>query len=337
MNFVIERATIQQAKAKIAIVGPAGSGKTYTSLVTARELGQSILVIDTENGSSAKYANQFEFDILRLPNYSIKTYIEALDFAASKGFDVVIVDSLSHAWAGKGGALEQAELAKAKYAGNKFAGWADVTPLQNQLIDTILNYPSHIIATMRMKIEYALVDDGKGKSKPQKLGLGIVQRDSFEYEFDIIAQMDVEHNLSVTKTRCFTLDGFMANKPDGLLGQQVKAWLTEGAPIPVWPDGWYPTKVQFFQKAKDEFDWSAQVTADKLVTAGFASGYDPQNAADMWRAIDPTAEPKAENNEPGPTELEELYPDILGEEAKQPPLEGLNEEEGPDKYYGSSK
>lgn len=231
MEFLIEQAKVGQSKAKLALVGPTGAGKTYTGLVTARELGERILVIDTENKSSTKYAKFFNFDVLGLPNYQIQTYIDALNFAAGKDYDVVIVDSLSHAWAGEGGALEQAETAGKRFGGNKFAGWSEVTPLQNKLINTILTYPAHLIATMRMKIEYALVTDSTGKQKPQKLGLGIVQRDSFEYEFDIIGQMDVDHHLVITKTRCFELDGFSMTKPDGSMGRAIKSWLEDGEPV----------------------------------------------------------------------------------------------------------
>jgi hypothetical protein len=232
-SFNIAKAELVQGKARVAIVSPAGGGKTYTALVTAHELGKHILVIDTENGTSAKYAKLLgPFDVMTLPDYSIKTYIDALNFAATKGYDVVIVDSLSHAWAGKGGALEQAEVAKSKHGGNKFAGWSDVTPLQNQLVDTILAYPVHLIATMRMKTEYILTEEG-GRQIVKKVGLGIVQRDSFEYEFDIIAQMDIDHNLTVTKTRCSDLDGFMMLKPDGALGRYIATWLTEGELPPV--------------------------------------------------------------------------------------------------------
>lgn len=233
--FVIEEATITQAKAKVAIVGVAGCGKTYTALVTAKELGKKILVIDTENKTSAKYARELgPYQVMSLPDYSIKTYIEALEHAAVLGYDVVIVDSLSHAWAGKGGALEQAELAKSRYGGNKFAAWGDITPLQNRLVDTILGYPAHLIATMRMKIDYASVAAENGKTSIQKVGLGIIQRDSFEYEFDIIAQMDIEHNLVVTKTRCSLLDGFMANKPGAEFGRTIAAWLNDGEPVKVF-------------------------------------------------------------------------------------------------------
>lgn len=286
MKFIIEEATIEQAKAKIAIVGPAGAGKTYTALVTAQELGKSILVIDTENKSSTKYANQFKFHVLGLPDHSLKTYIEALEYAADQGYDVVIIDSLSHAWAGKGGALEQVETAsKAKYGGNHFAGWADVTPLQNKLIDTILNYNAHIVATMRTKIEYALVTDSKGRQKPQKLGLGVIQRDNFEYEFDIIAQMDVEHNMIVTKTRCFTLDGFMCNKPDGEFGQAVAEWLNDGEYIPSFTS----LDDLLYQLSKD-FGLSESVAKQALKDRNFTTWPQDKNAQlqrsrEMYKAV----------------------------------------------------
>lgn len=233
--FIIEEATITQAKAKVALTGPAGCGKTYTALVTAKELGKKILVIDTENKTSAKYARELgPYQIMSLPDYSIRTYIDALEHAAVLGYDVVIVDSLSHAWAGKGGALEQVETVKGRYNDNKFSAWGEVTPLQNRLVDTILNYPVHLIATMRVKTEYALVTNDRGKLEPRKVGLGIVQRDSLEYEFDIIGQMDIDHNLIVTKTRCIQLDGYIANKPTGEFGQIISGWLSDGDPIKVY-------------------------------------------------------------------------------------------------------
>lgn len=282
-DFVIEKATVSQAKAKIAFVGPAGSGKSYTALTTANELGKKILVIDTENKSSVKYAAMFDFDVLNLTEYKLTTYIAALEYAKKEGYDVVIVDSLSHAWVGPGGALDQVDQAS---GGNKFtSGWKVVTPLHNKLIETVLSYPIHLIATMRMKMDYILVLNEQGKQVPQKVGLGIVQRDGLEYEFDIVAEMSIDHHLTITKTRCFALDGFEADKPDGLLGQQIRAWLTEGNEKLLFPNGWYPTKEQFFAKARDKFDWSNNDIAQALREAGFTAGFDALNAAKMWNVI----------------------------------------------------
>ncbi|KKL93317.1 hypothetical protein LCGC14_0983860 [marine sediment metagenome] len=293
MEFVITKATVTQAKAKIALVGPAGAGKTYTSLTIARELGAKTLVIDTENGTSAKYAGEFDFDILPLTDYRLTTYIAALEYAAPKGYDTVIVDSLSHAWAGPGGALEQVDNAPGK---NKFtSGWKIVTPLYNQLVEAILSFPTHLIATMRMKTQYILTTNEKGQQVPQKAGMGIVQRDGIEYEFDVIAEMNVAHDLAVTKTRCSALDEFSMNRPDGTIGQAINAWLSEGVEAPVWPDGWYPSKERFFDKVRDQYGWSYKVIAEKLKIAKFLE-YKPGTASDMWRALEadvdtsPTAE-----------------------------------------------
>lgn len=311
MKFAIKKATVTQAKAKIALVGPAGAGKTYTALVIARELGQRTLVIDTENGTSAKYANEFDFDILALPDYQLTTYIAALDYAtATKGYDTVIIDSLSHAWAGPGGALEQVDNASGK---NKFtSGWKIVTPLHNQLIEVILAYPTHLIATMRMKMSYILITNEKGQQVPQKAGMGIVQRDGIEYEFDVVAEMNVAHDLAVTKTRCSALDEFAMNKPDGTIGQTINAWLSEGIEAPIWPDGWHPSKEQFFGKVRSKYGWSYKVTAEKLKAAQFTEGYKSSAAADMWRAIEPKTEPSQIADEPAMNDnIEVQYPEIF--------------------------
>lgn len=303
-DFVIEKATISQAKAKIAIVGPAGSGKTYTALTTARELGKQILVIDTENKSSTKYADRFDFDVLNLTEYKLTSYIAALEYSRSQGYDVVIVDSLSHAWVGPGGALEQVDQA----AGNKFtSGWKIVTPLHNKLVATILSFPIHLIATMRMKMDYILVLNEHGKQVPQKVGLGIVQRDGLEYEFDIVGEMSIDHHLTITKTRCFDLDGFEADKPDGLLGQQIRAWLTEGGEQLLFPNGWYPTKEQFFAKARNEFGWSNDDIAQRLIKTGFTSGFVAANAAKMWNVI----QAKVSDNQEGQPTWYEFYNQII--------------------------
>lgn len=293
MEFAIRKATVTQAKAKIAIVGPAGAGKTYTALTIARVLGAKTLVIDTENGTSAKYAGEFDFDILPLSDYRLTTYIAALEYATLQGYDTVIIDSLSHAWAGAGGALEQVDKASGK---SKFtSGWKIVTPLHNQLVEVILAYPTHLIATMRMKMSYILTTNEKGQQVPQKAGMGIVQRDGIEYEFDVIAEMNVAHDLVVTKTRCSALDEFTMNRPDETIGQAINAWLSDGAEAPVWPDGWYPSKTQFFERAKTEYGWTYKTIAEKLKTAQFTNGYKPGAAGDMWRALEPEKPPMTED------------------------------------------
>src|SRR5688572_10982122 len=116
-QITFTKATKKQAKARIALEGPSGSGKTYTSLLTAKVLGDRIAVIDTEHGSASKYADEFEFDTLAMDRYDPNVLIQALAAAAAAGYDVVVVDSLSHFWMGADGMLEQVDRAAKRSAG----------------------------------------------------------------------------------------------------------------------------------------------------------------------------------------------------------------------------
>lgn len=223
------RATKKQAKLRMAIDGPSGSGKTYTSLKLAERLGHRIALIDTERGSASKYADEFEFDVLELESFSPRQYVEGINAAAQAGYEVLIIDSLSHAWTGKGGVLEEHDKAVARQkTANSFTAWRDVTPMHNALIDAILQAPMHVIATMRSKTEYIQTTDN-GKTVVKKVGLAPVQRDGVEYEFDIVADMDNDNTLVVTKSRCKKLSGAVIAKPDGALGDTIKQWLSDGA------------------------------------------------------------------------------------------------------------
>src|SRR4051812_828726 len=105
------KATKSKAKLRLALMGPPGAGKTWTALSVAQGLGGKVALIDTENASASKYADHFDFDTLVLTEFSPRAYVLALKAAAEAGYQSVIVDSLSHAWAGKGGALEMADTA----------------------------------------------------------------------------------------------------------------------------------------------------------------------------------------------------------------------------------
>ena len=199
--FQIEKATKLQAKGRLAIIGPAGSGKTYTALVAAQSLKGDgrILFIDSEARSSEKYADIFDFDILPLaPPYSLDTYIKAIKFAGEQdSCSVIIVDSLSHAWAGEGGALEQVDAAKTKSrSGNSFTAWRDVTPKQWKMIEAILQSPKHVIACMRSKMAHVMEKEGN-RTVVRKVGMEPIQRAGVEYEFDVVLDMDWDHNAVV--------------------------------------------------------------------------------------------------------------------------------------------
>lgn len=226
-----QKATKKRSKARIALDGPSGAGKTYTALIAATVMaeGGKIAVIDTERGSASLYADKFEFDVLELDNFDPRQYIEAIEAAEKTGYSVIVIDSLSHAWEGEGGALDQVDKAAKRLQGNSFAAWKDVTPLQRRLVDAMLQSPCHIIATMRSKMDYVQEKDEKtGKTIIRKVGMAPVQRQGMEYEFTIVGDMDVDHNLMITKSRCDIMADAVENKPAAKFWQKLLDWLNSG-------------------------------------------------------------------------------------------------------------
>ncbi|MBV9865490.1 MAG: ATP-binding protein [Abitibacteriaceae bacterium] len=231
MNLSFQKASKKSAKLRMSLIGVAGSGKTYTALNIAKHLGGPVAVIDTEHGSASKYSDVFEFDVLELETFSPQTYIEAIRAADEAGYNVLIIDSLSHAWTGKEGALEQVDrVAKRQQTNNTFGAWRDVTPLHNAMVDTIIASRLHIIATMRAKTEYVQEKNDKtGRTTVRKVGMAPVQRDGLEYEFDVVADLDQDNNLIVGKTRCPAIAGQVIPKAGKEIANKLTAWLSDGS------------------------------------------------------------------------------------------------------------
>ena len=197
-------ATKEQAFLKMALMGPAGSGKTYTALRFAHALGERIAVLDSEHGSASKYVGEspggvpWAFHTLQPDTFPPTLYTDAINLAVREGYEVLIIDSLSHAWAGEGGALE----IKDTIGGNQWTAWRKVTPMQDEMVDAILRAPLHIIATMRSKMGYIQEQDEGGKSAIVKVGMEPIQRPGIEYEFDIVIDLDWGQRDSLTIPTC---------------------------------------------------------------------------------------------------------------------------------------
>jgi ABC-type sugar transport system ATPase subunit len=268
--MTFQKATRQQKKARIALHGPSGSGKTYTALELAKGLvgpAGRVAVIDTERGSASLYGDRFEFDVIELDYFSVDNYVKAINEAVDSGYDVLVIDSLSHAWTGLGGVLDSVNNVK----GNVFTdGWGKVgTPQQNRLLDSILNAPMHVIATLRVKTDYEVEKDERGKATPKKIGLAPVQRDGVEYEFDIVGSLNIENTLTVEKSRMVDLAGRIIAKPDRKLGIQISNWLNSGAkPEPkVNPDD-----APVFRRILDEELARINGWKEQVAKAGEANG-----------------------------------------------------------------
>ncbi|MCA8951687.1 MAG: ATP-binding protein [Planctomycetes bacterium] len=230
-----KKAVKAESKLRLALIAPSGGGKTMTALIVARVLSQKrIAVIDTERGSASKYADQFDFDVDELESHSPDAYCEAIEAAAASGdYDVLVIDSLSHAWMGRDGALEQVDKeASRSKSGSSFSAWRHVTPMHNRLVDTMVQAPLHVIATMRAKTEWVQEKDERGKTNIRKVGMAAVQRDGVEYEFDVVGDMEPDRNtLVISKTRCPDLAGAVLEKPGPEFGETLQRWLA-GAVTP---------------------------------------------------------------------------------------------------------
>lgn len=215
-------------KARLMLSGPAGAGKTYSALEIASTLGERILVIDTERESSLTYADEFAFTHLPWHEPFDPRELARELTAAAEQFDVIVIDSFSHFWTGQGGTLDIAD--------GKFGGWKAARPAQGDAVQGILSAPAHIIVCVRSKIEYAqeeTVEQGRKKQKVVKLGMAPQQDSTLEYELNLAAEIDIDHRISVSKSRTTAVPvgrSFPAGHARDL-GKDYAAWLESGEPF----------------------------------------------------------------------------------------------------------
>lgn len=222
--MAFKRAERRNAKLRLALTGTAGAGKTYSALLLAKEFGTRIAVMDSERGSASLYADLVPFDVEELEEKNIQEYLEKIKDAAQAGYEVLIIDSFSHSW--------QSTLEVVTRMGGWVQAGKHISPLVQKLIDAILSYPGHVIATLRSKPEHVIEKDEKtGKTIVRKVGLGTVARDGTDYEFGVIIDLTPAGGLEVSKSRCPALSGQMFTREDiPKIGGILRDWLNSGAP-----------------------------------------------------------------------------------------------------------
>jgi hypothetical protein len=209
----------EKVKLRLSISGPSGSGKTYSALELATKLAAledgKVAVIDTEGRSARRYADIFDFDVYDMEgNYSPKKFIEAIRLAHEHGYTVLVIDSLSHPW-------------------NGAAGWIAGRPAQQALVEAILHSQVHLICTMRSKTEWVIETGANGKAKVRKAGVGVVQSNDLEYEFDVAVQLDQQHTMNISKSRCIPLNEIGDTFTDtSQVTEIIHAWITDGVVAP---------------------------------------------------------------------------------------------------------
>jgi hypothetical protein len=232
MAFSIRKAKRSAAKARLLITSPSGGGKTYGALLFAKGIGGRTVVIDTEEGSSDLYDTLHDFDVIDLkPPFTPERYIEAISAAEAAGYEVIIIDSVTHCWSGKGGCLELVDdIAKAQFRGNTWSAFSVITPRWRAFVDAILRSKAHVICTGRSKTETAQVEDG-GRKKVAKLGMKLEARDGLEYEFTCVLDLIHDgHYATVSKDRT----GLFSGDPKPITvetGRRLAEWLADAEPV----------------------------------------------------------------------------------------------------------
>lgn len=216
------------AKLKIAIQGPGGAGKTYSALLMAAALGGKIGLLDSEFGSALKSVGRpgippFKHEPMAEP--SLQDYIAMTDGAAEAGINVLIYDSWSHSW------VSALEAIDAQASTNKFANWKTVTPLVKKLIQKMVSYPGHCIATFRVDSEWVIEENDRGKKAPRKIGTKPVAGKGAEYEFDFVLELIGDEKVIVQKTRngeLLPLGSIHARGDLPKIARRLVEWLQEG-------------------------------------------------------------------------------------------------------------
>ena len=231
MKFKAVEAVREKIAVKVALMGASGSGKTYGAMKLATGMLDEmekidgkrgkILLANTEGSRGRYYANEFKYDIVDLePPYNPELFVDLINYAVDEKYSVLIIDSSSAEWEGKGGCLElQQQL------GGKYQDWARISPRHDRFIDALALSPIHIIATMKGKDQYEVDKDERGRTAVKKLGVGAKQRDGFEYYFTTTFNIDVTSHMAKCEkdnTHIFENEGYTILSED--FGKKIIKW-----------------------------------------------------------------------------------------------------------------
>lgn len=234
---MMQKASRKKAKIRLGLSSVSGGGKTYSALLIAKGLANGdlskVAVIDSENGSADLYADLGPYQVIPLgPPYSPERYIEAISTCLHGGMEVIILDSISHEWEGKGGILELADTMGGQYQ----SAWKTLTPRHESFKQAILQSPCHMITTVRRKQDYILQEkvnkSGKTVQAPVKVGLKEVTREGWEYELTINLEMELNHYATASKDRTGLFMGKPAFIPSAETGRLIASWCNEGVEPP---------------------------------------------------------------------------------------------------------
>lgn len=234
-KFQAQKAVRERVDTKLLLFSPSGAGKTYSALRLATGMAAEIskntgkqariLFGNTEASRGRYYANEFTYDIVDLvPPYNPEMFVDFIDYAVSEKYDILIIDSISPEWEGKGGCLELQQ-----QAGGRWTDWSKVSPRHDKFIQAIINAPIHIINTARSKSAYETSKDDRGKVTSSKVGLDAKQREGMDFEHTCVFQIDTAtHMATVQKDNTHIWDYEPTTILTEELGAKIIQWANSG-------------------------------------------------------------------------------------------------------------
>ena len=244
MTFTFRPAVREQVGLIIGLAGGTGSGKTYSAMRLASGIAgdRPFCVIDTEAGRAKHYADRFKFDHGDLkPPFRPDAYADAIAAADAAGYPVIVVDSVSHVWAGDGGVLDWQEEEFQRMGGReavKIAAWIKPKMAHKQMVQKLLQVRAHLILCFRAeeKIEITKVD-GKTVIAPKQGPTGLhgwmpVCEKSLPFELTASFLLTADHpgipkpiKLQEQHKALFPLDAPITEE----CGRKIAEWASGGA------------------------------------------------------------------------------------------------------------
>ncbi len=243
----------------IGLVGGTGSGKTFTAMRLASGIsgGKPFAVVDTEAGRAKHYADKFRFDHADLaPPFRPDAYSEAIKAADAAGYPVIVVDSMSHVWAGDGGVLDWQEEELQRMAQDdwqkrervKMAAWIQPKVAHKKMVQRLLQVRAHLILCFRAEEKVEMVrENGKTVIVPKKSLTGL---DGWIPICDKSLPFELTASMLLTAQKPgipmpIKVEGdhralFPDNRPlDEAAGEAIAAWARGGSPAQsqTVPDG----------------------------------------------------------------------------------------------------
>lgn len=195
---VFRKASPMQAALKVAVYGPQGSGKTFTTLLWAEGLakksGKRVAFVDTERGTDfyaqavkdrKVHPEAFDFDAIY--TRSLAEILEAVRGLDPKVYGVIVIDSMSHVW---DAAIEAYEGKRTRQDSIPMQAWSRIKKPYRQLVNFLIGSPFHVFILGRQKNAFETGADGEMR----KIGVAMRAEGETAYEPHICCRFEAKQN-----------------------------------------------------------------------------------------------------------------------------------------------